>query len=189
MLGIGLGLVQPAIATVAAASTSTWNPATSNAAYAFSGGNLIATRSSGSGDVDVFGTNGHTTGAQSCIITPNRSSGVYFVGLANASESNTNFIGGSANSIGIFNSDGNIYKGGGVVASPAATLGNTTPIKVILDGGFVYFQVDNGSGFADVAGMNYAARTGGIAAPSGALFPAADAGGVCAFTLDATNWP
>lgn len=189
---IGLGLwttsaIVPAAAPPAAGAV--WNDSAgtpaSNAAYAISGGGTVATRASGATDALVFGSSGHTTGTQSFIVTPNRSTGIFLIGLSNASETNTNFCGGTANSIGIFNSDGDIYRSGGIIQSPAATIGNTTPITVILKNQKVYFQVSG----ADVSGMNSTAETGGVdVSGMGTLYPAASCNGVNDFTADFTLW-
>jgi hypothetical protein len=61
-------------------------------------------RASGSGDV-VIANNGHTTGTQSFIVTPSRTSGIFLSVSSMPVRATTNFVGQTANSIGLYQTE------------------------------------------------------------------------------------
>jgi hypothetical protein len=170
-----------------AGSSTVWNAATSHTDYNVTGGSgLVANRASGSGDAIARATNGHS-GSGDWLFTITMSGlGNDLVGLANASETVTNFLGQTANSVGWNRGDGNIYKGGSAVQSPGVTWVDGDTLTIRLKNGNLYFA-KNGT---YIGSMSPTAETGGVdVSAMGTLLPAVDAAGVRTFTADFTSWP
>jgi hypothetical protein len=184
LLTLGVGK-----AVTAAGTATAWNAGTSSANYTISGGGLVATHTVTGADDLVRANNGHSgTGDWSFTVVPS-ATGNPLVGLANASEATTgNFCGATNNSIGWFQSDGNLYRNGSSIASPGAFAdGNTLTIR--LRNNKLYLGKDTGSGNVWVLG-DPVAETGGIdCSTMGTLFPAASVNGAKVLTANFTNWP
>jgi hypothetical protein len=165
------------------AASTVWNAATSNAGYTLSGGNLTATRSSGTGDATVFASSSHSgTGDWSYTVTFGGATGSLNIGFANASHANNDWVGDSTNSIGAA-SDGTIWRGGSAVGTLAFTASDS--ITTRLKNNKLYFAKNGTYLVGDPV-----AETGGIdVSTMGALFPACSTNNTRSFTADFTSWP
>jgi hypothetical protein len=183
LLTLGVGK-----AVVAAGSSTVWNAGTSSANYTITGAGLIATHTVTGADDLVRANNGHSgTGDWWYDVVPS-SSGNPLIGLANASEATSgNFCGSTNNSIGWFESDGNVYRNGSSIAS-AGTYADGNTLRIRLKNNFLYLGKDTGGGLVWVLG-DPVAQTGGIdCSAMGTLFPAASVNAGKVFTATFTNW-
>jgi hypothetical protein len=157
--------------------TNTWN-SSSTVDYSFSGGDLTATRTSVGSDKIIKGTKGKTSGF--FTITGALGAGNYLVGLADASEVTSTFLGASGGkSIG-YSTDGNIYYNGSSIGVFASWAPATNTIKVDFTAGKVTFYKDGvvqNTGGTDVSSGIGTGYTGSSTNTNGAVF-----------TLDPSGW-
>lgn len=152
--------------------TTTWNPADCSTKLTLSGGDLTATP----------GANGysivrsvHSVTAGKWIVDISRTDFSTMVGVASASESVSNYLGQTSDSIGLF--DNQIYPGGTSYSNLAQGLGR---IGLAIDADARKIEIFNGRG-----------TTGALTIPfSGPIFLAAGSGsssGSGVFTLNAST--
>jgi hypothetical protein len=112
-----------------------WNAATSDSDYAITNSGLTAGRVSGGGNklarANITRTSGYFE------IVPTLSGGGQ-IGLTDAAQSTSDWIGGGTGSIG-YAQDGNVYDNGGNLVATYASYTSSDVISVCLKGGKVYF--------------------------------------------------
>lgn len=150
-----------------AALPTTWNPSDKNSLITLSGGNLVAARSTLTGDVyaSVRGTRSRSTGKRYFEVTVNTSAAganSMGIGIATASFALTNLVGFHAESIGALSSGATpgIYFGGAVAtAFGDYTAGDVICVAVDLDAELIWFR-KNGGAWSGTSG-NPATGVGG----------------------------
>jgi hypothetical protein len=168
---LGLGIIMGLGHNVAAAGGggggggATWAAATG---YTRSGGNLIATRDAGSGDLVIKGSSSKASGTFTVGLAT--SVGSYTqIGLANVAASTTSYLGGTGDSIG-YQTNGNFVYAGGNVQSTGVTYGVGDTITVIWDGTNVTFK-KNGTTVGTPVDVHTTISTPFPAADTGDLGP------------------
>jgi hypothetical protein len=179
---LGLGLMMGLGHNVAASgggggSTATWDTSGSGGGYSYSGGNLVATRSSGTGDSVVKTSTSKTSGSAKVTIGVSLGGSYVQVGLCNASQPTNGFMGADGNAIA-YQNNGNILYNGGAVTSGAG-YGLTDQVEVVWNGTTVQFKL-NGTNQGSAIDVHTTIVSGFVAADTGAIGPA--------LTLDVTGW-
>jgi hypothetical protein len=157
MIGLGLSLWTNTAAYSGAAAPAdlTWDPATSSANYTFSGGNLIASRTTGSGDALVRCATARSSGYFEVVITTQDNN--LNVGVAAPGSLGTaDWVGLNGDTVG-YAANGNIFCNGASVAT-GATFTTGDIIGVCLKAGKLYFSKNT----VWQAGGDPSAGTGGI---------------------------
>lgn len=159
-------------ADAAPVTGSTWNPSDKSAFIDLSGGNLIATAlGGGPGDSLVRGTTSKTTGKRYFEIqTQDRVDGETAVGISNATEGTSNFLGQSNNSIGMYTSGHVFLNGSQVLAGPTFIVNDFIGVAIDFGGNLIWWRNNsapttwNAGGTADpatgVGGQSIVAITG-----------------------------
>lgn len=154
---------QTALAGGGGGSAVTLDPAHTDTHLTLSNGNLTATANALFSFANSRSTTAHSSGKYYVeVVSTNPSDGA--VGLASASESPTNYLGQTVNSVGYYNT-GDVYFNGAQAAA-VATWGATFLTSVIdvaidLDNKKIWVKVDNGTWNRDSA-ANPATNTGGV---------------------------
>lgn len=154
------GLTRVALLTSVAAPavvSTTWDPATSSASWALSGGNLTATTSSVTGTVDLFGTTAKSSGNFSVTVT---ASGQIFIGLTPTIYNPATTDPGSATGPVTYDrSNGLFWKNGGAFTpsgGSAVTYTTGDVINVSYDGANVTFKKNGATvGSTSMTGAAY----------------------------------
>lgn len=152
--------------------TTTFDPANTGVALTLSNGNLTAS-SAGTTTNWTRSVSGHTTGkfyAEWTITSLVGGTDINPVGIVNSSEVQTNYIGNSINSAGLWNGDTNVYiNSASAGTSVNYASGNLVGMAVDIGGSLIWFRISGGnwnaSGTANpatgVGGINISTITSG----------------------------
>jgi hypothetical protein len=155
---------------------TTWDGVLSNSGYSLSGGSLTATRSTGSGDAAVIGSQAKTTGTFTVTVTSG-GTGNQQVGVVNSSFSNATFVGGT-DSVGYISGSGAILVNGLTDGSAAPSYGTGDAITFVANGDGTFGIKKNGTLVHTTAVTGFTS-----------VRPAASTNGTGAvFDLVATGW-
>lgn len=161
-----------------AAAGATLNPADKHADVTLSGGDLTFTVAGGT-IVSARATLGRTTGKYYFEVT--KSGAAFLVGFGTASASLANFPGGEDNGVGVFDSNGTIYKNSVTLGNigAAITTGHVVSVSIDLDAKTAVWR-DNNAGNVEVISFS---------SLSGTIYPMVAAssggGGTCNFGASA----
>jgi len=172
-------------APVAAHAATTWNPADKGANVTLSSGNLDAL-DTGGGWNTVRSTISESSGLycfESKIVQNNGGgTGGWGIGIANASQATNNYLGSTANSIGYYPSNGQVYLNGGVLTTIMGIgAGNFVEACVDYTNKAIWFRQAPGGYWNNSVSADPASNTGGISITSViagpvAWYPAWDGG-------------
>lgn len=157
---------------------TTWNPADKHASVTLSGGNLVATETTGNGR-GVRATASKTTGQWYFQVTVNTAG--CMIGVANSSYTLNNFLFSEGAGLG-YSSSGDVRHSGSIVGtgSPASfTVGDVIGVAMDMDTGTIKFY-KNAVLQCTVSGADV---------PSGALFPAFSGAGTVNAAMTANFSP
>jgi len=176
---IGTGAESAASNSVTPASAgATLNPADKHADVTLSGGDLTFTVAGGT-IVSARATLGRTTGKYYFEVV--KSGAAFLVGFGTSSASLTSFPGGEDNGVGVFDSNGTIYKNSVTLGNIGAAIatGHVVSVSVDLDAKTAVWR-DNNAGNVEVISFS---------SLSGAIYPMVAAsgggGGTCNFGASA----
>lgn len=165
-------LSRPRPAIVAAAATTTWNPADKDSHFALSGSDLIATMTGQTGFVSLRAIAGISGSSKKHFEVTATTTGLEVVGLGNISAALNSYAGADANSIGYLYNTQVLVGGVEALIMPALGEGDVVSVEIDRGANLIWFA-KNGGDWNNNASADPAAGTNGIdiSSVTGTLYP------------------